>query len=663
MSRDGRAGFAPIVSAELSLIPEAEPDKVDIAAIRKRCGAERAARSGSKLDAAQETQLNFGPRWKVLDTCAYGQGEGIADLSLGPAARDDAEWHFHPALLDIATGWAMELIEGYRAEKLWVPVSYDSVRVFHRLPERIVSWVRSSSRNRNADATASFDITIAMPDGTVCMEIEGFSIKRLDDLSALTAPFKITPSEFEPEDFSRAVQPLSPAEERLQYNLSQGIPPEQGADAFWRAMAVGQPQVYVSSLDMEALIDQVAASTADSADTQKFDRPQLDGDYVAPETEIERTLVGIWEDLLGVQNVGVEDSFFDLGGHSLIAVRLFAKVRKTYSVDFPISILFEAPTIRACAGLIQDRTGVTEKAEDSPAKPKKQTRRFKHLVAMHDGEGGPKTPFFLVAGMFGNVLNLRHLAQLIGTDRPFYGLQAKGLYGDEDPHRSIKDAARDYIAEMKQVQPVGPYFVGGFSGGGITAFDIAHQLEAMGDEVALVVLLDTPLPQRRALSRQDRLLIQWQETKRKGLSYPFVWLRNRIRWELQKRQASEHTQAAHSFHNAEIEAAFLQAVSSYDMRPWQGRIALFRPPLVGTWKVSGNRWVNHERAYLFNDNDWAQYTPQIEVFEVPGDHDSMVLEPNVRVLASYLRNVIVTTEAKVSGKGKVLSFEAIEAAE
>ncbi len=216
---------------------------------------------------------------------------------------------------------------------------------------------------------------------------------------------------------------------------------------------------------------------------------------------------------------------------------------------------------------------------------------------------------------------------------------------------------------MKQVQPDGPYFVGGFSGGGITAYDIAHQLKAMGDEVALVVLLDTPLPQRRPLGRKDRLLIQWQETRRKGVTYPFVWLRNRIQWELEKRKASDETRTAHSFHNAEIEQAFLQAVATYDMQPWDGRVALFRPPLVGTWKVSGDRWVNHERAYLFEDNDWGQYTPLIDVFEVPGDHDSMVLEPNVRVLASYLRNVVATTEAAIDGKGKVLTFKATQAAE
>lgn len=456
---------------------------------------------------------------------------------------------------------------------------------------------------------------------------------------------------------------MSPAEERLQYNLSQGIPPADGAQAFIRALGRNDPQIYISSLDLPALIEQAAISGEPQSDTQKFDRPELDGAYVAPETEIERTLVGIWEELLGVQKVGVEDSFFDLGGHSLIAVRLFAKVRKTYSVDFPISILFEAPTIRDCASLIKDRTGITETADAPQKKPKPKVRRFKHIVAMHDGEGGAKSPFFLVAGMFGNVLNLRHLAQLLGADRPFYGLQAKGLYGDESPHSSIKEAARDYIAEMKQVQPEGPYYVGGFSGGGITAYEIAHQLHAMGDEVAQVVLLDTPLPRRRPLERKDRLLIQWQEVQRKGMSYPFIWVRNRIRWEIEKRRAIEETSTAHNFHNAEIEQAFLQAVANYEVVPWSGRIALFRPPLIGKWTVSGGKLVSHERSYLFDDNDWGQYTPQIEVFEVPGDHDSMVLEPNVRVLASYLRNVITKTEASVGGRGRVLAFKSVEAAE
>ncbi|MCU0817662.1 MAG: phosphopantetheine-binding protein, partial [Cypionkella sp.] len=149
------------------------------------------------------------------------------------------------------------------------------------------------------------------------------------------------------------------------------------------------------------------------AEGAAFDRPDLDSAYVEPTNDVERTLVGFWQELLGVGKVGVEDSFFDLGGHSLIAVRLFAMVKKAFRVDFPISVLFEAPTIAACARLIIDQIGLPESAEGGAvvaARSVAPVRRFTHLVPMHRGEGGARRPFFLVAGMFGNVLNLRHLA-------------------------------------------------------------------------------------------------------------------------------------------------------------------------------------------------------------------------------------------------------------
>ena len=151
-----------------------------------------------------------------------------------------------------------------------------------------------------------------------------------------------------------------------------------------------------------------------ASEGQKFERPQLDSAYVAPRNDVERMLVGMFEELLGVQGVGVQDSFFDLGGHSLIAVRLFARVKKTWAVDFPLSLLFEAPTVEKVAARVAEVAGIT----DSGAAPvvAAPVRRYEFLVPMHEGEGGPKTPFFLVAGMFGNVLNLRHLAQLVGRD-------------------------------------------------------------------------------------------------------------------------------------------------------------------------------------------------------------------------------------------------------
>ncbi|MFP4273864.1 MAG: type I polyketide synthase [Paracoccaceae bacterium] len=638
----GRDGFERNAQASLSLLPQAAPAPLDIAALEARCTRDL-EENANGLPSPQEAHLAFGPRWRVLRRRGFGAGEGVARLSLPLEARGDAGYLLHPALMDIATGWAMPLIEGYAPSHLWVPMSYARVRVHRPLPPEVVSWVRNAGRNTAEVPVASFDIRLAAPDGSVCVEIEGFQIKRLDEAARLsTLP---PPADHEVEFEGAAEnQPLSPAEERLAHNLSQGILPDEGGEAFLRALAADRAQVIVSSLPLDALIVQAGQdSGAEAAGGQKFQRPELDSDYVAPADEIEETLVGFWEELLGVERVGVEDGFFDLGGHSLIAVRLFARIKRAFGVDFPISVLFEAPTIRACARLLAGQGAVASSGAKADA-PKQPARRFTHIVPMHEGEGGPRRPFFLVAGMFGNVLNLRHLAHLLGTDRPFYGLQARGLYGGDAPHRDLREAARDMIAEMRQVQPEGPYLLGGFSGGGITAFEIARQLEDAGEEIGILVLLDTPLPKRRPLSRKDRALIQWQELTRNGPAYLWRWAANRVRWEFRKRRARPETATDHAFHDAEIEAAFLEAVEKYEVRPWDGRMLLFRPPLSGVWQVSEGRWVNSERAYLFEDNDWRRFVPGIEVQEVPGDHDSMVLEPNARVLAARMKRAIETAE-------------------
>jgi len=260
------------------------------------------------------------------------------------------------------------------------------------------------------------------------------------------------------------------------------------------------------------------------------------------------------------------------------------------------------------------------------------------VVGLNDADGG--TPVFLVAGMFGNVMNLRHVAQLVGQDRPVWGLQARGLLGGMEPHTSLVEAAADYIKELKAVQPEGPYMLGGFSGGGITAYEMAQQLRTGGDTVASLVLLDTPLPMRPHLSRRDKLMIRLQELRQGGPRFLAEWVAWKLRYASDQRaaRAAAEAEAGQSaeFHNAAIEAAFRQGLETYDLKPWDGPMTLFRPPLDRQWRVSGGQWVSTAREYVFEDNDWARWANHVAVVEVPGDHDSMVLDPNVRVLAARL---------------------------
>lgn len=643
-------GYAQNAQAMLVLDPEARAGTLDLAAIAARCPLAATAPMGAVLHTPQEAHLKFGPRWQVLRATARGEDEGLARLSLPEEYRRDLDqgYQMHPGLLDLATGWAIELARGYQGRSLWVPVSYRSLRVFAPLPADIRSWMRPTPGATPIDGFASFDITLTDPSGRVLVDIAGFQMQRTNGTIDLTEPAKPDADAaalgLEP---ARKAAALSPEEQRLHRNIAQGIRANEGAAALTRALNSGLSQVVVSSLDLPRLIAEADQVSAPAEAGQSFERPQLDTEYVAPQTETEKTLAGFFETLLGVSQVGTQDSFFDLGGHSLIAVRLFAQINRAFDVEFPISVLFEAPSIVRIAEKVDARIGRSAalSGDGNADGASQHAPAFTHVVPLHDVGSGGQTPFFVVAGMFGNVLNLRHLALMLGRDRSVYGLQARGLVGDEAPHDTIEEAAADYIAEMRQVQPHGPYLLGGYSGGGITAYEIAQQLEAAGEEVSLLAMIDTPLPVRPALGRRDRAIIKLRQFTERGPRYLLDWVRTRLAWEVQRRRAPAGDAGGAAFNNARIEAAFLGSVARYRPQPWSGALLMYRPPLDRRWKVTGGNWVSSERQYVYNDNDWGQFASNIEVFEVPGDHNSMVLVPNVSVLTEHLRQRLHETDA------------------
>jgi acyl transferase domain-containing protein/thioesterase domain-containing protein/acyl carrier protein len=648
VTRDGRPGAELTAQATLATFPGPRPAPLDLGAIRDRLGAPVVAAEGATLVSPQEAHLAFGPRWRVLRATALGPGEGLAELELPEAARGDlAEgWTLHPALLDLATGWAMDLVPGYAPTHLWVPMSYGTVAVFAPLGERVLSHVRIADGATAAQGVVAFDVTICDPEGAVLVEVSRFTIRRIEAGRGFGAAEPASPGlvTFDTEA-GGARAPLSPAEARLARNLARGIRPEEGVEAFHRALAGPWSRLVVSSLDLDGLRAEADRPVLAAPTAQGFERPELESAYLAPRDPLETRLAEFWQGLLGVGSVGVEDSFFDLGGHSLIAVRLFVMIRKEWGVDLPISALFEAPTIAKIAALIAERdpdaAGVSPPEGDGAdaSRPVARITRRTHLVPMHSGAPGPGTPLFLVAGMFGNVLNLRHLGHLLGHERPVYGLQAKGLYGGEEPHRTFEEAAASCLAEMREIQAEGPYLIGGFSGGGITAYEMAHQLGP--DAVAALVMLDTPIPIRPRPSRRDRAIMKWHDIRAGGAGFLADWARDKIGWRIariRKRFAPPaEVIEAHSFHDARIEAAFLGALPLYETPDWDGPLLLIRPPLDRKWQVSGGRFVDSEREYVYADNDWTRYARHTRVIEVPGDHDSMVLDPNVRVMVARLR--------------------------
>ncbi|WP_244512575.1 type I polyketide synthase [Roseovarius nanhaiticus] len=641
VAQEGREGEVITAEARIAPLGSAEAPKIDLAAIRGRCVP---VETGHGFVSPQEAHLEFGPRWRVVTRTMKGQGEGLAELSLPTefAADLDAGWLTHPALLDLATGWAIDLHEGYDPADLWVPAGYDSLQVHAPLPQRIVSWMRTGRADTSDAQSAVFDITLATPEGHVLLEARGLRMQRLPQSALAGLGAAPAPREISYTNVDKA--PLSPAEQRLMRQIALGITGGEGPEALARAISLsraeGLARIAISPLDLNALIAEADAPPAKAADSSaSFQRPALEGDYVAPKDGTEASLAAIWSGLLGIEAVGVEDSFFDLGGHSLLAVRLFAQIKQRHGVDFPLASLFEAPTISALAARIDaagggHATGADIESQDSDTKP--ETAPYQHLVALHPGTPGAKPAIFIVAGMFGNVLNLRQLALLTGRARPVWGLQARGLIGGAAPHRTMEEAAADYIAEMRREQPEGPYYLAGFSGGGIIAFEIAQQLRRAGASVGMLALLDTPLPQRPALGRGDRALIKAQELRRKGPRYFAEWAKDRLSWELSKRRVAAPEDALGSFNNSAIEEAFRAAAAAYQPKIWDGPVTLFRPALDRYWRGLGGAWISAAREYVLPDNGWARLCPQLDVIEVPGDHDSMVLVPNVAVLANHV---------------------------
>ncbi|NOK11829.1 non-ribosomal peptide synthetase, partial [Corallococcus exercitus] len=198
-------------------------------------------------------------------------------------------------------------------------------------------------------------------------------------------------------------------------------------------------------------------------------------DFVAPRDALEMQLARIWEDILGVRSVGVRSSFFELGGHSLLAVRMVAAVRERLGQSIPLSVLFQQPTVEQLAQVLRD---------DSQA--------WTPLVPLERGEPSHR-PFFLVHPGGGNVLAYSELARRLGPSLPVYGLQSRGLDG-RPVAESIEEMATLYIEAIRTVQPHGPYQLGGWSLGGLVAYEMAQRLREAGEAVDLLALIDTHVP-------------------------------------------------------------------------------------------------------------------------------------------------------------------------
>ena len=224
----------------------------------------------------------------------------------------------------------------------------------------------------------------------------------------------------------------------------------------------------------------------------KLDRTALPPPYdfaahhVAPRGPFERRLTAVWERVLGVQEIGVTDDFFDLGGHSILAIKLVSAIQSEFGRALPLAQLLANPTVERLAAMLQ--------ADDGAA-------NWRPLVALK--RGGSEPPLFLLPGAGGNVIYFHALAQHLSESRSIYGLQALGLDGHTPPQIRVEAIAALNIEEMRRAAPSGPYFLAGHSFGGRVALEIAQQLRQQGQAVGLLAIFDTPAPTFEPLAAGD----------------------------------------------------------------------------------------------------------------------------------------------------------------
>ena len=365
---------------------------------------------------------------------------------------------------------------------------------------------------------------------------------------------------------------------------------------------------------------------------------EVSGEITAPRDPIEQMLLQIWSRILRVRNIGIHDNFFDLGGHSLLAVRIMAEIEKLVDKRLPLATFLQAPTISGLAELLRKENWKPSWSLLTPIRA-----------------GGSKPPLFLMHSHGGNVLEYYPLAKHLDQDQPVYALQARGLDGHIVEDQSLGDMVDAHLAELRSLQPEGPYFLGGYCFGGLLALEAAQKLSASGQEVALVVLIQTMNPtysrfrpdlsvfQRSWYRAAKRVDLELEHLRQRGPSH--ILERCRRTWDIAVARTSlrvdNWTSNGHGHHddndNDQPKSRSLaytlerlaieheKAIVHYVPRPYSGPVVLFR---------AGRQLSGLMTDFTLGWKDVL--TGNLDIFEVPGHQETMLSEPNVRLLAEKL---------------------------
>ena len=340
------------------------------------------------------------------------------------------------------------------------------------------------------------------------------------------------------------------------------------------------------------------------------------------EPSLSEVLTPIWQRVLRRSPIGLEENFFDLGGDSSSALKLFTEIAQTCGRQLSPLAIFQAPTIAGLAALLQ-RTNMPT---------------FLPLIQLKAGTSKPAV--FITHGRGGSVLEFSHLLRHIQTDHPIYGLQAKGIDGLGEPFDRIEDLAQYFLDAIREMQPRGPYVLIGYSLGGLVVLEMAQRLSEIGERIALLAMLES-YPARRFLSMIQRIRLYSHLLRKHASNAMQLPLREAISYILRPSERIEHIAQDHAATPSErrpirfsltpvmqhVRDAGRQALDHYRPRFYPGKM----------------HFVKAEISSDFPDNPtavWGDLAAEFVVETVPGDHRGIITTHSERlgsVLSRYLR--------------------------
>jgi thioesterase domain-containing protein/acyl carrier protein len=368
----------------------------------------------------------------------------------------------------------------------------------------------------------------------------------------------------------------------------------------------------------------------------------LQDDQGASLSETQQAMADIWAEVLGLQSIGLHDNFFEMGGHSLLAVKLFAEIDRRLGKKLPLSILFQSPTVKQLDSAIYQNEGQFS---------------WSPLVTIQVGDA-KKIPLFCLHGGGFNVLIYRDLALKLDPDQPVYGLQARGLDGTQPLYQRFESIAADYLREIQTIQPEGPYMMAGLSNGGNLAYEMAQQLHLQGQKTILLAMFDTYgpnsvqlLPPMPRASSAFRYLVKYifPRTLAKVWQFKPKYLLDR-----RKRALAEKQKSLHSPQKLTAKRKKTQKESFFAEVQLQKESPMFSDP--GHFKIPNpfEQLLNQFSRYVLQHSPWAFFTPSNQL----QDMDNTISETLKNLEAHYSK--ITKTYNPNPYPGKIVLFKAQE---